>query len=32
MKSNFLGLLPKSGKDQWDCEINSYYVALSLQQ
>ena len=27
-KSNFLGLLPKSGKDQWDCEISNYYVAL----
>ena len=23
---NFLGLLPKSGKDQWDCEISNYYV------
>ena len=27
-KSNFLGLVPKCGKDQWDCEIN---VTLSLQ-
>ena len=31
-KSNFLGLFPKSGKDQWDCEISNYYIALSLQQ
>ena len=29
-KSNFLGLLPKSGKDQWDCEISNYYVHTSL--
>ena len=27
-KSNFLGLLPKWGNDQWDCEIGNYYVAL----
>ena len=27
-KSNFLGLLSKSGNDQWDCEISNYYVAL----
>ena len=25
-------LFHKSGKDQWDSEIGSYYVALSLQQ
>ena len=30
-RSNFLGLLPKSGKDQWDCKISNYYVALPLQ-
>ena len=29
-KSDFLGLLPKSGKDQWDCEIGNYYVGLPL--
>ena len=29
-KSNFLGLFPKSGKDQWDCEIDNYYVALPI--
>ena len=23
-KSNYLGLFPKSGKDQWDCEIGNY--------
>ena len=28
----FLGLFPKSGKDQWDFEIGNYYVALPLQQ
>ena len=28
----FLGLLPKTGNDQWDCETGNYYVALSLQQ
>ena len=27
-KSNFLGLLPKTVEDQWDCEISNYYVAL----
>ena len=32
MKSNFLGFLPKSGKDQWDCEISNYYIAPPLQQ
>ena len=31
-KSDFLGLFPKSGKDQWDCEIGDYYVTLPLQQ
>ena len=31
-QSNFLGLLPKSSKEQWDCEISNYYVALPLQQ
>ena len=25
-ESNFLGLLPKTGNDQWDCEIGNYYV------
>ena len=28
----FLGLIPQSGKDQLDCEISNYYVALPLQQ
>ena len=28
----FLGLLPKSGNDQWDCEIGNCYSALPLQQ
>jgi len=28
---SFFGLLPKSSKDQWDCEITDYYVALPLQ-
>ena len=32
MKSNFLSLFLKCGKDQWDCEIVNYYVAFSLQQ
>ena len=27
-KSNFLGLLPKPGIDQWDYEIGNYYVVL----
>ena len=27
-KSNFLGLLPKRGNDQWDCKLGNYYVAL----
>ena len=31
-KSNFLGLLPKRGKDQWDCGIANHYLALPLQQ
>ena len=32
-KSNFSGLFDhKSGKDQWDCEIGDYFVALLLQQ
>ena len=30
-KLNFLGLSPKSSKDQWDCEISNYYVAIPLQ-
>ena len=29
---NFLGLFPKTGEDEWDCEIANYYVVLSLQQ
>ena len=30
-KSNFWGLFPKSGKDQWDCEIvNHYDRSISL--
>ena len=28
-KLNFVGVFPKSGKDQWDCKIGNYYVALS---
>ena len=31
-KSNFLSLLPKISKDQWDWKISNYYVALSLLQ
>ena len=27
--SQILCLLPKSGKDQWDCEISNYYKTLS---
>ena len=26
-KSNFLGLFPECGKDQWGCNIVNYYVA-----
>ena len=26
-ESNFLGLLPERGKNQWDCNIVNYYVA-----
>ena len=29
-KSNFFVVFHKSGKDQWDCKINNYYVALSV--
>ena len=27
-KVKFLGLFLKSVKDQWDCEIGNYYIAL----
>ena len=29
-KSNFLGLLPECGKDQWDCKIINYYAVLLI--
>ena len=32
MMLNFLGLFPRGGKDQWDCKIGNYFVALPLQQ
>ena len=31
-KSNFLGLLPKSANDQWNCKISNCYTELSLWQ
>ena len=31
-KSSFLGLVPKSGKNQWDYEVGNYYIALPVQR
>ena len=31
-RNGLMNLFPKSGKDQWDCEIGNYYVALPSQQ
>ena len=30
IKSNFMGLLPECGKDQWDCKVVNYYVVHTL--